>query len=88
MTLVPVLMMLFIRGRIMPEAEEPGEPFPDLGLPSNHPPGDASEETTRCSSIMAMAATFFPARQIGSEFMPTLNEGTFLYMPRRCPACR
>ena len=31
-TLVPVLMMLFIRGKIMPEAEEPGEPLPDLGL--------------------------------------------------------
>jgi hypothetical protein len=34
-TLVPVLMLLFVRGKIMPE-QEPGEPLPDLDLP----PGD------------------------------------------------
>ena len=33
-TLVPVLMMLFIRGRILPGAQEPDQPLPDLGLPA------------------------------------------------------
>ena len=32
-----------------------------------------------------MAATIFPARQIGSEFMPTLNEGSIFYMPASLP---
>ena len=36
-------------------------------------------------AVVAMAATIFPARQIGSEFMPTLNEGSLFYMPASLP---
>ncbi len=37
-TLVPVLMLLFIRGKIMPEAEESGEPLPDLASTARSSP--------------------------------------------------
>ncbi len=36
-------------------------------------------------ALAALAATLWPARQIGGEFMPTLNEGTLLYMPATLP---
>jgi Cu(I)/Ag(I) efflux system membrane protein CusA/SilA len=36
-------------------------------------------------AVLALAATLVPARQIGSEFMPTLNEGTLFYMPTTLP---
>ena len=34
---------------------------------------------------MILAVSMWPARQLGSEFMPTLNEGTLLYMPTTLP---
>jgi len=36
-------------------------------------------------SLAALAVTIWPARQLGSEFMPSLNEGTLLYMPTTLP---
>ena len=36
-TLVPALMVLFVRGRIIPEAQEPAEPVPDRHLSAGHP---------------------------------------------------
>ena len=35
--------------------------------------------------MLALAATAWPAAQLGSEFMPSLNEGTLLYMPVTLP---
>ena len=35
-TLVPALMVIFVRGRIVPEAQESAQPLPDLGLPPGH----------------------------------------------------
>ena len=34
---------------------------------------------------MALVATIWPARQLGSEFMPALDEGTMMYMPTTLP---
>src|SRR6185369_6334883 len=37
------------------------------------------------AALIMLAVTVWPARQLGSEFMPSLNEGTLLYMPTTLP---
>jgi len=84
-TLVPVLMMFFIRGRIMPEQKNPVNRFliwvyrPIIQWVMRH------KILTLALALVSMAATIIPARQIGSEFMPTLNEGSLFYMPASLP---
>jgi Cu(I)/Ag(I) efflux system membrane protein CusA/SilA len=84
-TLVPVLMMLFIRGRIMPESQNPLNRF----LIRSYRPVIAAvlrrKKTTIVVALAALALTIYPAARMGSEFMPTLNEGTLLYMPASLP---
>jgi len=84
-TLVPVLMLLFIRGKVMPEAKNPLNRF----LIWVYRPIIAAvmrwKKLTIALALIAMAATYYPASQLGSEFMPTLNEGTLLYMPASLP---
>ncbi len=84
-TLVPVLMMLFIRGKIMPEAKNPLNRF----MIWVYRPIIAGvmrwKKLTIALAGIAMALTYFPASKLGSEFMPTLNEGTLLYMPASLP---
>ena len=85
-TLVPVLMMLFIRGRILPEARNPVNRFliwvyrPVIALVMRW------KVATIVVALLALALTWIPASRLGSEFMPTLNEGTLLYMPASLPA--
>ncbi|MCK0506492.1 efflux RND transporter permease subunit [Aromatoleum anaerobium] len=84
-TLVPVLMLFFVRGRILPEAKNPVNRFliwvyrPIIRGVMRH------KVLTLVAAVAAMAVTVFPARQLGSEFMPTLNEGTLFYMPAALP---
>ena len=84
-TLVPVLMMLFIRGRIMPEAKNPLNRFliwvyrPIISAVMHW------KKLTIALAVIAVALSWYPASQLGSEFMPTLNEGTLLYMPASLP---
>jgi len=84
-TLVPVLMMFFIRGRIMPEQKNPVNRFliwayrPIIQWVMRHKP------LTLVLALASMLVTIIPARQIGSEFMPTLNEGSLFYMPASLP---
>jgi len=84
-TLVPVLMLLFIRGRIMPEARNPVNRF----LIWAYRPVIAGvmrwKKLTVAAALLVLAVSFFPASRLGSEFMPTLNEGTLLYMPASLP---
>jgi Cu(I)/Ag(I) efflux system membrane protein CusA/SilA len=84
-TLVPVLMLFFIRGRIMPEAKNPVNRV----LIWLYRPIIAAVMRWKGSTIVlamvAMAATVYPASRLGSEFMPTLNEGTLFYMPTSLP---
>jgi copper/silver efflux system protein len=84
-TLVPVLMMLFIRGRIMPESRNPVNRF----LIWTYRPIISGvmrwKKTTIGLAIVALAGSIYPASRLGSEFMPTLNEGTLLYMPSSLP---
>jgi len=84
-TLVPVLMLLFIRGRIMPEAKNPVNRF----LIWLYRPLIAAvmrwKKTTVVLALLVMAVSLYPASRLGSEFMPTLNEGSLLYMPASLP---
>jgi Cu(I)/Ag(I) efflux system membrane protein CusA/SilA len=85
-TLVPVLMFLFIRGRIMPEQRNPLNRF----LIWIYRPVIAGvmqwKKLTIAVAAVALAVSVFPAMKLGSEFMPTLNEGSLLYMPITLPA--
>lgn len=84
-TLVPVLMGFFIRGKIPKEDQNPINRFlvhlyqPALEGILRHP------KTTIAVAVVLLAATFYPLEKLGSEFMPTLNEGTLLYMPSTLP---
>ncbi len=85
-TLVPVLMGLFIRGRITPEHRNPVNrlliagyrPFIDVVL--RHP------WPVLVAALLLMASAVVPWQKLGSEFMPDLDEGDLLYMPSAFPA--
>jgi Cu(I)/Ag(I) efflux system membrane protein CusA/SilA len=85
-TLVPVLMLLFIRGRVLPEAKNPVNRL----LIWIYRPVIAAVMRFKLVTILLAAvvlgATAWPATKLGSEFMPTLNEGTLFYMPTSLPA--
>ncbi|MCE0484096.1 MAG: CusA/CzcA family heavy metal efflux RND transporter [Methylacidiphilales bacterium] len=80
-TLVPVLMVALIRGRITPEARNPinrvlialYQPVVDWVL--------RWRWLVLGISIVLLALTIIPITGLGSEFMPPLNEGDFLFMP-------
>ena len=84
-TLVPVLMLLFIRGKVMPEKKNPINRFliwiyrPIIDLVLHH------RVVTIAIALVVLVATWYPASRLGSEFMPTLNEGTLFYMPTGLP---
>ena len=84
-TLVPVLMLLFIRGKIRPEAENPVNRF----LIRIYRPIIAGvmhwKKATIAAAVLVLAISIVPASRLGSEFMPTLNEGTLFYMPTTLP---
>jgi Cu(I)/Ag(I) efflux system membrane protein CusA/SilA len=84
-TLVPVLMLLFIRGRILPEARNPVNRF----LIWAYRPLIAGvmrwKKATIAGAVLVLVATLWPASQLGTEFMPALDEGTLLYMPSSLP---
>jgi Cu(I)/Ag(I) efflux system membrane protein CusA/SilA len=84
-TLVPALMILFIRGRIVPEHRNPLNRF----LIWSYRPVIAgvlrARVVTILISLLVLGATIWPARQLGSEFMPELDEGTLMYMPTTLP---
>ncbi|MFK4046225.1 efflux RND transporter permease subunit [Roseomonas mucosa] len=84
-TLVPVLMVLFVRGRIMPERRNPVNRF----LIWVYRPLIAgvlrAKTLTIMVAVVAVGLTAWPLARLGSEFMPTLNEGTLMYMPVSLP---
>ncbi|MCE1182375.1 MAG: efflux RND transporter permease subunit, partial [Rhodocyclales bacterium] len=84
-TLVPVLMLLFIRGNILPEARNPVN---RLLIRLYHPLIESVmrwKKTTIVLAALALLASWYPASRLGSEFMPTLNEGSLFYMPASLP---
>ena len=84
-TLVPVLMMTFIRGKIMPEAKNPVNRL----LHRLHAPVLARVIRYRwlslSTAVLLLGVSYFPLSQLGSEFMPPLDEGDILYMPTTHP---
>src|SRR5258705_206541 len=84
-TLVPVLMILFIRGRLIPESRNPisritqAVYLPVLRLCLRF------RKTTLLLNLLFLIATLPLALHIGSQFMPPLFEGSALYMPTALP---
>jgi Cu(I)/Ag(I) efflux system membrane protein CusA/SilA len=84
-TLVPALMLLFVRGRIVPEHRNPlnraliwiYRPVIRTAL--------RYKAATIAIAIVVLIGSLWPAMRLGSEFMPTLNEGTLFYMPTTLP---
>ncbi|TCB93883.1 efflux RND transporter permease subunit [Enterobacter wuhouensis] len=84
-TLVPVLMGYFIRGKIPDEKANPinralirlYEPLLDKVL--------TFPKTTLVLAFALLLATLWPLSRLGSEFMPPLDEGDLLYMPSTLP---
>ena len=84
-TIVPILMGYFVRGRILPESRNPVN---RLLMRLYRPVVDAVLRWPRAviaAAILIVAATAIPFRQLGSEFMPPLFEGDLLYMPTTLP---
>ncbi|HBN5446627.1 TPA: efflux RND transporter permease subunit [Klebsiella oxytoca] len=84
-TLVPVLMGYFIRGKIPDEAANPlnrwliraYEPLLDKVL--------QWPKATLVAAGLLLVATLWPLAQLGSEFLPQIDEGDLLYMPSTLP---
>jgi len=84
-TLVPVLMGYFVRGKIIPEQKNPINRL----LHTIHSPVLKMAMRWRAATVilalLLMASTLYPLSNIGSEFMPPLDEGDILYMPTTFP---
>ena len=85
-TLTPVLMTLFIRGKIRPEEKNPVsrllhwlyEPLASFAL--------RFKVFVIIAAVIVLGITVYPFMRLGSEFMPPLYEGTLFYMPVTVPA--
>lgn len=84
-TLVPALMILFVRGYIVPEHKNPLNRF----LIWIYRPVISGVLRVKTLTILAalaiLAVSVWPIQHIGSEFMPSLDEGTLMYMPTTLP---
>src|SRR5216684_1014929 len=84
-TLVPVLMVILIKGKLRPESENPVSRFtrvlylPVLRLCLKY------RKTTLLLNLLFLAVTFPLMFRLGSQFMPPLYEGSSLYMPTALP---
>lgn len=84
-TLVPVLMGYFIRGRI---PHEMSNPLNRVLIWLYHPMLEATLRRPWAViglAVVALAVTLVPLSRLGSEFMPSLYEGDLLYMPTALP---
>jgi copper/silver efflux system protein len=84
-TLVPALMVVFVRGKIIPEHSNPINKFLILIYRPLIRGVLKAKTFTIVLALAALAVSVWPARQLGSEFMPNINEGTLLYMPTTLP---
>jgi Cu(I)/Ag(I) efflux system membrane protein CusA/SilA len=84
-TLIPILMLIFIRGRLKPESANPVSRFtqflylPILRLCLRH------RVITLLVGLAFLAVTLPLAKHLGSQFMPPFYEGSALYMPTSYP---
>lgn len=84
-TLVPALMVIFVRGKIVPEHRN----IINRALIWIYRPvirGVLRAKTlVIVLALVVLGVSIWPARQLGTEFMPALDEGTLLYMPTTLP---
>ncbi|WP_392344283.1 efflux RND transporter permease subunit [Pseudoalteromonas prydzensis] len=84
-TLVPVLMGYFIRGKVISEQKNPVNRLlvnvyqPLLNLVLRFP------KMTLVLAVVVAVIGFYPVNKIGSEFIPPLDEGDLMYMPTTYP---
>ncbi|QWR77202.1 efflux RND transporter permease subunit [Candidatus Magnetomonas plexicatena] len=84
-TLTPVLMTLFIKGKIRPEEKNPLNVLlhkiyePVAGFSLRH------RKSVIVVAVILMIATIYPYKKLGTQFMPPLYEGTLFYMPVTVP---
>jgi len=84
-TIVPVLMGFFVRGKILPENRNPINRFleriyhPFMHATLRHP------IRVLLIAFLTLIITIIPFNKLGSEFMPPLKEGDLLYMPTTMP---
>lgn len=84
-TLVPVLIGYFVRGKILPEHKNPVNRLlitaykPMLSISLRFP------KSVAIISLVLMASAYFPISKMGSEFIPPLDEGDLMYMPTTYP---
>ncbi|SEG44313.1 efflux RND transporter permease subunit [Vibrio hangzhouensis] len=84
-TLVPVLMGYFIRGKVLPEHKNPVNKAlvalyrPMLNLSLRYP------KSMIVVAIALMGSAYYPTSKLGSEFIPPLDEGDLMYMPTTYP---
>jgi len=84
-TLVPALMVVFVRGRIIGEHRNP---LNRALIWIYRPVINAVLKAKTLTIVIALAVlgvTLWPASKLGTEFMPNLNEGTLFYMPTTLP---
>jgi Cu(I)/Ag(I) efflux system membrane protein CusA/SilA len=84
-TLVPALMILFVRGRIVPEHKNPINRFLIWAYRPLIRMVLKAKTLTIVLALVVLLVSIWPARQLGTEFMPSLNEGTLMYMPTTLP---
>ena len=84
-TLVPVLMGYFIRGKVLPESKNPVNKAlialyrPLLNLSLTYP------KAMIVLALGLLASAYYPMSKLGSEFIPPLDEGDLMYMPTTYP---
>ena len=84
-TLVPVLMGYWIRGRLPDETRNPL----NRGLIQLYRPALeavlAHPKSTIVVALLVLATTLWPVSRLGGEFLPPMDEGDLLYMPSALP---
>ncbi len=84
-TIVPVMMLAFLTGKIPAEARNPLNRW---AMRLYHPVLEAVLRFPKSAIVVAVllvAVTIYPFTKLGSEFMPPLDEGDLLYMPTTTP---
>lgn len=85
-TLVPVLMGYFIRGRITPESKNPVNRILIAGYRPLINAVLKAPAAVLVITVLIVITAAWPLSRLGSEFMPDLDEGDLLYMPSTFPA--
>jgi Cu(I)/Ag(I) efflux system membrane protein CusA/SilA len=84
-TLVPIMMLAFLRGKIPTESKNP---INRVAQAVYHPLLKGVLRFPKlaiAAAVILVAVTAYPFSQLGSEFMPPINEGDLLYMPTTMP---